>query len=222
MTIRENFRLWRSGQPVAGSPEAKNPNPPRTRQQTRRGGGGFTLLEVLVASAIGSMVLAGVATLTLYGARSLAALTNYTQLDRSGRYTLDYLSREIRQSTRVTGFSSNASVRSLTFTNADKGATLTLAWNAAQRTLNITNNGLGFKALNGCDDWKFSLYQRTPLITPTNILFYPATNSAGVIDLSVCKVVSMSWKCSRKILQQKVNTENAQSAQIVLRTQHKS
>jgi hypothetical protein len=72
-------------------------------------------------------------------------------------------------------------------------------------------------ALTGCDRWSFSLYQRTPWVTPTNILYYPATNITGRLDVSLCKLINLSWKCSRKILAQKVNTESVQAAQIVLR-----
>jgi hypothetical protein len=49
------------------------------------------------------------------------------------------------------------------------------------------------------------------------LVFYPATNNAGALDLTICKVINMNWKCSRAILQQKINTESVQTAQIVLR-----
>jgi hypothetical protein len=37
--------------------------------------------------------------------------------------------------------------------------------------------------LTECDRWDFGFYQRTPLITSTGVVFYPATNSAGALDL---------------------------------------
>ncbi len=48
-------------------------------------------------------------------------------------------------------------------------------------------------------------------------MFYPATNSSGVYDPSICKLINMSWKCSRTILGSKMNTESVQTAQVVLR-----
>jgi hypothetical protein len=72
--------------------------------------------------------------------------------------------------------------------------------------------------LTECDAWNFALYQRTPYVTTTNVLYYPATNDAGVFDVNLCKLINLSWKCSRTIFAQKVNTESVQAAQIVLRS----
>ena len=35
-----------------------------------------------------------------------------------------------------------------------------------------------------------------------------------------CKLVDLNWRCSRQILQQKVNTESVQTAKIVIRNEH--
>ncbi len=202
--------ILNAGQPTSGL---------NHRKANRRNTAGFSLVELLLAITVGSMVLAVVMMLSLYGARSLAALNNYCNLDAKSRYALDYLSREIRQATAVTGSKVTSTVRYLTFTNADQAAIFTVMW--TNGVLQVNRPGLRpFTLLTGCDDWSFSLYQHTPYGFPTNITFYPATNTAGAIDLNICKVVNMSWKCSRKILQQKINTANVQTAQIVLRTQH--
>ena len=42
--------------------------------------------------------------------------------------------------------------------------------------------------------------------------FYSASNNPAI-----CKLVSVSWRCSRTILGQKVNTESVQTAKIVIR-----
>lgn len=49
------------------------------------------------------------------------------------------------------------------------------------------------------------------------MIYFPAINTAGQLDLSLCKLIKVYWKCSRNILGQKVNTESVQAAQIVLR-----
>jgi prepilin-type N-terminal cleavage/methylation domain-containing protein len=179
---------------------------------------GFTLVEVLIATALGSLVLATVASLSVYGARSSMAIANYTDLDSKSRYALDVIGREIRQATAVTGFQTNATGSYLTLTNAQEGAAVTLTYDPVARTLVMAKTGATpLTALTQCDNWSFSLYQRTPYGFPTNLVFYPATNTAGALDLSICKVINMNWKCSRQILQQKINTESVQTAQIVLR-----
>jgi hypothetical protein len=178
---------------------------------------GLTLAETLVAFGIGSLVLATVASLTLYGSRSSIAIVNYTDLDAKSRYALDVISREVRQATGVVAMSTN-SPKSLTMTNANQGTTIVLSYNPTTRQLVLSRTGQAdLTALTECDRWDFSLYQRTPIMTPTNVLFYPSTNSTGALDLSLCKLIDMSWKCSRQILTQKVNTESVQAAQIVLR-----
>ncbi len=179
---------------------------------------GFSLVETLIAMGLGALVLTAVASLSVYGARSSIAVANYTDLDSKSRYALDVIGREIRQATAVTAYQTNASGKSLTLVNAEAGTVITLTYDASARTLVLARTGQNPQTvLTQCDSWDFSLYQRTPYGYPTNLFFYSATNNAGALDLSICKVVNMTWKCSRPILAQKVNTENVQTAQIVLR-----
>ena len=180
---------------------------------------GISLVEVMVAMAVGSLVLAAVSSLTMYAAKSTAAMVNYTDLDSKSRYALDVISREIREADSILSFQTNLPVKSLTLTNVTQGATVTLTYDSNARTVVMSKTGQAdLTALTECDRWDFSLYQRTPFITATNILYYPATNTAGVLTVSLCKLINLSWKCSRTIFAQKVNTESVQAAQIVLRT----
>ena len=64
----------------------------------------MTLVEVLIATAIGGMILAAAGALMVYNARSLAALTNYADLDRYSRGAVDKLSQDIRQATDLVSF----------------------------------------------------------------------------------------------------------------------
>ncbi len=178
----------------------------------------WSLLEVLVATGLGSMVVGTVASLGLYGTRSSMALANYTDLDAKSRFALDILSREVRQATAVLGTQNSAASKSLTLTNAFQSLLTRVSWRATTRTLVVERTGQApLTALTECDRWDFSLCQRTPLVTPTNILFYPATNSSGLPDPRLCKLINMSWKCSRTLLRQKVHTESVQAAQLALR-----
>ncbi|HTL58487.1 MAG TPA: prepilin-type N-terminal cleavage/methylation domain-containing protein [Candidatus Limnocylindrales bacterium] len=179
----------------------------------------FTLIEISVAIAVGSIVLAAVATLTMYAAKASLALVNYTDLDSKSRYALDVITREIRQSTGLLAYSTNQSAQSLTLTNANQAAAITLTYSPDTRMVVMSKTGQSdLTALTECDTWNFALYQRTPYITSTNVLYYPATNGSGVMDVNLCKLISLSWKCSRTIFAQKVNTESVQAAQIILRS----
>jgi len=179
---------------------------------------GTTLVEVLIALGLGSMVLGAVGSLIMFASKSTLAMVNYTELDGKSRYALDVVTREIRQANGLLSFQTNPPVTSFTLTNVDQAAAITLTYDSNARTLVMSKTGQpDLTVLTECDNWNFSLYQRTPYITATNVLYYPATNTAGVLDASLCKLVNLSWKCSRTIFAQKVNTESVQSAQIVLR-----
>jgi hypothetical protein len=156
--------------------------------------------------------------MTLYGSRTSVAVANYTDLETKSRYALDLMSREIRQCQALVSYQTNMPVRYLTLTNADQAASITLTYDSDARTVTLQKTGQSDTTiLKECDRWDFSLYQRTPLFTSTNVLFYMATNSAGVINPKLCKLISISWKCSRLLAGQKLTTESVQAAQVVLR-----
>ncbi len=177
----------------------------------------MTLPEMMVSVAVGSLLLAAASSLWVFGSRSFVAMGNYNDLDARSRNALDQMSREIRQATAVTSFDDLGDTRRLMITNATWGTGATYTWRASDKTLTCQKAGAAEQVyLTGCDRWSFQLYQRVPQ-KGGSYAFYPATNTAGVIDLSTCKLINMTWKCSRTILGSKVNTESVQTAQIVLR-----
>jgi len=191
----------------------------KSAQVVSRGTGasGLTLVEVMVSVALASLLLATAGSVWLYGSRSFAAMGNYADLDHKSRNALDLMSRDIRQATRVTGFHNSGTSRWLAVTNEAEGMGITYTWNAGPRTLVCQKTGEAEQVyLTECDRWDFSLYQRAPQ-KGGGYVFFPATNTAGAYDLSVCKLINMTWKCSRTILGDKLNTESVQTAQVVLR-----
>jgi len=179
--------------------------------------GGMTLTEVMVSVALGSLLLASTGSLWLFGSRSFVAMSNYADLDHKSRNALDLMSRDIRQATRVTGFQNSGTTKWLAVTNEALGTRITYTWNASPRTLVCQKTGQPDQVyLTECDRWDFSLYQRAPQ-KGGSYGFFPATNTAGAYDLSICKLINMTWKCSRTILGSKLNTESVQTAQVVLR-----
>src|SRR5215469_13521951 len=89
-----------------------------TSIKSRSHAAGFTLLEVIVASALGLIGLLMVMLLTIFSGRSFAAITNYVALDQQSQMALDRMSREIRQAHRVTGYAP----ASITFLDRDKNS----------------------------------------------------------------------------------------------------
>ena len=175
------------------------------RRKQPRSQWAFTLIEMLVGTGVGSLVLLVAAQITMYTARSFVAMGNYNDLDRCSRNALDLMSRDIRGAKSVGSYATNQ----LVLTNMD-GAIFSYTWDP--NTGNVTRQWgtEGKVLLSGCDYFCFRIWQRNPTV---NFWF---TNSC-VAQPYVTKLVDVSWRCSRQIMQAKVNTESVQTAKICIR-----
>jgi hypothetical protein len=170
---------------------------------------GAGLVELMIALAAASLVLTFTMVMFITGQSNFAGLGNYAQLSNQSRLALDSMSRDIREATQIISWQTNATTAVLVFTNAYKGVQTTYSWTSTNSTLVCSQTGQPDRTyLAGCDAWSCSFFQRTPNNSWT---FFPVTN------LAQCKLINMSWKCSRAIIGQKLNTENMVTAQVVLR-----
>jgi type II secretory pathway component PulJ len=167
---------------------------------------GLSLAEMMIATAIGSIVVLLISVLMLYSGRSFAAMANYVDLDHYSQQALDQMSRDIRQVSRVLAHTEHH----LTFENAD-GSRLTYDYNPETRRLVRSLNGQPDPKplLVECDFLQFMIFQRNPIGGRYDQ--YPAA------DPATAKLVQLAWVCSRTILGVRVNTESVQSAKIVIR-----
>ena len=182
----------------------------------------MTLVELLVAAAISTLVFTAVGSVIFYSSRSFVALANYTDLDNKSRNTLDRMSQEIRQVNAVTAYGTatlssgqvvtNQLVMSGTNTTGT-AYTLTYNYDEAQQTLTRTKLESGVTTTNvlleGCSYLNFGMYQRNAV-----------TNTFDQYNLTTpgtCKVVQLYWICSRSILGNTANTESIESAKVVIR-----
>jgi len=167
---------------------------------------GYTLAEMMVSVGVGSLVVLAVASLSLYSGRNFAGLANYTDMEATSLNAIDQMTKDIRQTTGLTAFSTNQ----LTF-SAGTNAPLTFSYSPTSRTLTRQQGADSTVLLRECDSLQFSIYQRTPI---------PGTfDEYGVgTATNECKVVFVNWVCSRQICGVKLNTENGQTAKIVIRT----
>lgn len=175
----------------------------------------MTLVELLVASGLASLILIAVLALTLYSARSFAALTNYVDLDNFSRSALDRMTMEIRQADRlVAGDSRFMRFQFTNPTNAAMTFLVTYAYSADTRTLWRIDSTSRSALLEECDFLEFSFFRRNPIDGTYDQ--YPAFNPTNPAP---CKLVQLNWICSRQILGEALNTESVQSAKIVIRKQ---
>jgi Tfp pilus assembly protein PilW len=173
----------------------------------RQHGGGFMLLEWLLSLGIGGLLIAAVCMLYYFTSRSFVAATNYTDLNISSRQALDYMTRDIRQANYLI----SATTNQLVFSSGT--GTNSFTWNPTTGVLTRGMTGEPDKVLlTGCDYLKFNTYQRNM----SNQVFGAFSNSTP----TTCKLVDLSWRCSRAILRQAVNTESVQTAKIVIRNEH--
>lgn len=164
----------------------------------------MTLIELMVAAAIASIVMAATASLIIYTALSFSALLNYVDLDAQSRNALDQMSWKIRHVSAVTGYDTN----NVSFVYLGTG-TLSYAYSPRTKQLTENWNGASKVLLKECDTLKFSAYQRTTM----SGTFDQTTTT----DTNLIKEIQVSWSCSRTILGSLVNSESVQSAKIVLR-----
>ena len=68
---------------------------------------GFTLSEVMVASALGAILLVGIMTTYLFSIKSFLAVNNYAQIHSDGRSAIDQFARDMRSVNSVVSFATN-------------------------------------------------------------------------------------------------------------------
>jgi prepilin-type N-terminal cleavage/methylation domain-containing protein len=177
---------------------------------------GLTLIEMLIATGIGAIMLTIIVALTAYAERSFAVTSSHVDLSSKSRYALDKLTRELRQATAVISCDTNLPFKTLTLTNAIDAFSLTVSWDADVKSLRLertgptTNDNWSEKLLGNCERWDFTLCQRAPTVGPTDVSFNPASSLAD------CKLILMSWSCRQEVYG-KLETENVQEMQIALR-----
>lgn len=172
---------------------------------------GLSLPELSVGMAVAGVILTALLGFTVYAAKSFAAMNNYVDLEQKSQLALDTLTREIREAQFLTNYVTRT-VNGATITNS-----ITLVdFDNSLLTYSFTNdvllrqkNGVNSVLLTNVDYLNFGVYQRNTQASTFNQ--FPTS------DAPRCKVISVSWVCSRTILGTKLNTESVQTAKIVIR-----
>ncbi len=167
---------------------------------------GFTLVELLVAMAVGTLVMGSLASFAIFAAKSFAATANYVDLDTYSRLALDKITKDIRQAARLSSCTANQ----MTFVQSG-GQVLTFAYNATAKTLTRTEGTSSHVVLQDCESLSFAMYQRNSVAGTYDQ--YPTA------DVSTCKLISIQWVCVRRLLGQIRNSESVQTAKVVIRKQ---
>jgi hypothetical protein len=164
------------------------------------------MIEMLVGLGLGSILITVICALSLYSGRSFAALSNYADLNQASRKALDTMTRDIRQVNRLIDFSTNQ----LTFEDAD-GQQLYFVYYPTTKRLRRIKGTASEVLLDHCDFLSFAIFQRNPIGGTYDQ--YPTASP------TTCKLVQVSWICSRDLWEKPLNTESVQTAKIVIRKQ---
>ena len=122
---------------------------------------GFTLVELLVSSSVGLMMLAGLVSAAVAIQKSISATNHYVAAVNNGDRLIDYVSQDLRRAVRVGGMAGG--IRTSLKNNASFGVTeenvLTISIPDYYAS-NIPNNAVG-------SGFKLSRYARITLNTET-------------------------------------------------------
>ena len=171
---------------------------------------GHTLVEMVVAMGVFAISGLALASMFLFALKSFAAMGNYAALDQANRQAMDLLTREIRQARQVTAYSTN----SITIVNGDSVAVTFLFLPQTSQLVRTASDGSRMVLLSDCKLINFNLFQRNPVGGSYDI--YPAATGSWQ---QTVKVVQLSWKTSRTSLHDLAQSENVQTARIVIRQQ---
>ena len=175
----------------------------RFRGTRQRRAGGFTLVELMVGIALGTLLLAAVASSYLFSLKSFTSMANYSELNARNRYASDIITRDIRGATEVTSVTSEQLV--LRFGGAD----LSYNYDADAGTLTRSYLEQEKVLLEGVNSLSFSLYQR-----PSNGAAY---EEFSVATASNAKLVGFQWECSRRMYGTRRNSQSLEAAIVKLR-----
>ena len=163
-------------------------------------------MEYLVTLTITLVIIVAGAAASENFLRAVAFLTNSVDIDAKNRLAIDRMSREIRGCDGVDAAWSNGLVLRV-------GTNLTtFEYHPENRELVRQDPELGTEVyLKGCDAVRFDLFRRNRLSDRYGE--YPTGSTTN------CKIVQISWVCSRRLLGFKANTGRMESARVVIRNQ---
>jgi prepilin-type N-terminal cleavage/methylation domain-containing protein len=174
---------------------------------------GWTLVEMMIAVAVFSIGAAALGSTFLFSLRSMAALSNYTALDRMNQQAMDQITQEIRQAKMAVRYETNL----LEIVN---GAGNTVYYwfvgDGVDRLYRLVQTPSGEWnydiILEDCQLINFRIGQRNLQSNSWN--YFPPTTG----DFQgTAKVIDLSWKTSRTLPHGLVNSEDVQTAKIVIR-----
>jgi len=131
---------------------------------------GFTLVEVMVSSAIATFILAGLVTTHILSLKSFRALSNYAEIHADGRNAVDQFSRDMRSVYSISYYDSSNLVVLIPTAFSSTGGVLsnkTISFSLSNGALRRTDSSTGATSMLATNVYKltFSLYDKVGTAT---------------------------------------------------------
>lgn len=167
---------------------------------------GFTLVEVMVGAALGSIILAAVLSTFLFLLRSGENLGNYNDMQTQARYATEVFAEDVRQASAITWTSSTAMTLTVNSTS------VTYAYDSANGNFNRTVGTTTTNLITGIVSGSFSFTAYSIAAPTTALSFSDLTNAS-----KNTKQVQISLRASRTTTTVVSATNLILSARYILR-----
>ena len=176
--------------------------------KTVRSPSGFTLVEALIASSIGALILGAITTTYIISLRGLTSISNYVEIHSDGRTAIDYFARDMRAANNLASFTASSYLRVTVPTNVTNSGSIT-----ATKTITYQFNNGGFYRTD------YGLGKTSLLATNiTSVLFtlYDRAGSTNGVIAATAKGIQIDIKL-RKMNGSRTNSEDYLSARLIMR-----
>jgi len=196
-----------------------------TRRTERLGAAGFTLIEVMAASSLSGIVLAGVISVMLLIGGSSIKVSEYAELENQARVALELFGREARMARSVGGtLSSTSVVFSIPASDTSSAYSVTYAFDATAQTFTRTDTITGtptvlisgVRQIPGKDPFQYYSYIAGNYADTTSD---PPPNQIDVADGNpvAVKQIAINFLAQRTSVMVTAATNKVFSARFVLR-----
>lgn len=169
---------------------------------------GVTLVELMISSALATIILTAVLGMFLFLGRTSANVINYAEMEAEAREGLEYFAQDTRQASDLVWNSSS----SLTLTVV--GVSVTYAYNSSTKEFTRTTGGVTTTLIDGISSFTYSGYK----ITGDSVDLSDLSTAAKRTSASeVTKQVQLYVLASRSSTTVATATNTVLSARYILR-----
>ena len=161
-------------------------------RSNRRGTACFTLSEVMIASAIGTLMLVGIMTTYVLSVRAYQGINNYAQIHGDGRKAIDRFALDMRSVSSVQSMNNSMSNATLVVTvptnfvgSVPLNTTVTYTWSGGAFYRTDSSTGRTSLLATNVYSAAFSLYDKN--LSSTNVV---AQARCAQVDIKLRKYVA--------------------------------